>query len=270
MGCLTLVNLHMLACWMNMHYKGVILKKQQSKVVKHKEFYKAFSIGFFKAFIILFLFYRSIVVSFVFALVYGVFNIKFYKKKHLEDWRWQMNLEFREVMTSVSSALNAGYSVENSFKEAKEDLVLLYGNNSVMVKELDKINSQIMLNRPLEIVLTEFAQYCQVEDISNFAEVFYTAKRTGGNLIETARSTADKISSKIETSREIKTMVAGKKMEGRIMAYIPLGIIVYFWISSPGFLDCLYALSGRFVMTILLVVYLAAFKWSERIGDISV
>lgn len=251
-------------------YKGVILRKKQSKIVIDRQFLKAFALGFIKAFILLLLFYKSLVFSSVLAVAYGIINIKVYKKKQLEDWRWQMNLEFREVMTAVSAALNAGYSVENSFKEAGEDLMLLYGSNSVMVKELDKINSQITLNRPLEIVLMEFAQYCQVEDISNFAEVFHTAKRTGGNLIETARSTADKISAKIETSREIRTMVAGKKMEGRIMAYIPLGIIVYFWVSSPGFLDCLYVPGGRLFMTVLLVVYLAAFKWSERIGGISV
>ncbi len=246
------------------------MRKKQSKIVIDRQFLKAFALGFIKAFILLLLFYKSLVFSSVLAVVYGIINIKVYKKKQLEDWRWQMNLEFREVMTAVSAALNAGYSVENSFKEAREDLMLLYGSNSVMVKELDKINSQITLNRPLEIVLMEFAQYCQVEDISNFAEVFHTAKRTGGNLIETARSTADKISAKIETSREIRTMVAGKKMEGRIMAYIPLGIIVYFWVSSPGFLDCLYVPGGRIFMTALLIVYLAAFKWSERIGVISV
>lgn len=246
------------------------MEEQRSKIVINKQLLKAFALGFIKAFILLLLFYKSLAVSSVLAVVYGIINIRSDNKKQLENWRWQMNLEFREVMTAVSAALNAGYSVENSFKEAREDLMLLYGSNSVMVKELDKINSQITLNRPLEIILMEFAQYCQVEDISNFAEVFHTAKRTGGNLIETARSTADKISAKIETSREIRTMVAGKKMEGRIMAYIPLGIIVYFWISSPGFLDCLYVSGGRLFMTVLLVVYLAAFKWSERIGGISV
>lgn len=246
------------------------MNKPKKRINKNKKFFKAFSLGFFKAFILLFLFYRSVILSLVLALIYGIINIKFYKKRCLEEWRWQMNLEFREVMTAVSSALNAGYSVENSFKEAKEDLLLLYGSNSVMAKELDKINSKIMLNQPLEVVLREFAQYCQVEDISNFAEVFQTAKRTGGNLIEVARSTASKISSKIETSREIKTMIAGKKMEGKIMAVIPLAIIIYFWVSSPGFLDSLYTLKGRPVMTVLLIFYILAFKWSERIGDISV
>ena len=126
------------------------MRKKQSKIVIDRQFLKAFALGFIKAFILLLLFYKSLVFSSVLAVVYGIINIKTYKKKQLEDWRWQMNLEFREVMTAVSAALNAGYSVENSFKEAREDLMLLYGSNSVMVKELDKINLQITLNRPPE------------------------------------------------------------------------------------------------------------------------
>lgn len=231
---------------------------------------KAFITGFLKAFILLFLFYRTFLFSIVLAVIFGFVNIRFDAKRRREEWRWQMNLEFREVMTGLSTALNAGYSIENAFKEAKEDLLLLYGENSVMVKELDVINSKLVLNQPLEIILMEFAGYCGVEDINNFAEVFQTAKRTGGNMIDVARSTADKISSKIEVSREIRTMIAGKQMEGRIMTLIPLAIIIYFWISSPDFLNCLYSVSGRPVMTVLLIIYVAAYKWSERIGDITV
>ncbi len=246
------------------------MKKIPDRYSKKSSLIKPVIIASVKSFILFFLFYKSFVLSFILALIYGIINIKTYEKRRIEEWRWQMDLEFREVMTGISSALNAGYSVENSFKEAKMDLLLLYGNNSVMVKELDIINSKLMLNQPLENVLMEFARRCEVEDINNFAEVFQTAKRTGGNLIDIARSSADKISNKIETSREIRTMVSGKRMEGRIMALMPLAIIIYFWISSPGFLDCLYAPAGRPIMTVLLIIYVAAYKWSERIGDITV
>lgn len=246
------------------------MKKIPDRYSKKSSLIKPVIIGSVKSFILFFLFYKSFVLSFILALIYGIINIKTYEKRRIEEWRWQMDLEFREVMTGISSALNAGYSVENSFKEAKMDLLLLYGNNSVMVKELDIINSKLMLNQPLENVLMEFARRCEVEDINNFAEVFQTAKRTGGNLIDIARSSADKISNKIETSREIRTMVSGKRMEGRIMALMPLAIIIYFWISSPGFLDCLYEPAGRPIMTVLLIIYVAAYKWSERIGDITV
>ena len=176
------------------------MKKIPDRYSKKSSLIKPVIIGSVKSFILFFLFYKSFVLSFILALIYGIINIKTYEKRRIEEWRWQMDLEFREVMTGISSALNAGYSVENSFKEAKMDLLLLYGNNSVMVKELDIINSKLMLNQPLENVLMEFARRCEVEDINNFAEVFQTAKRTGGNLIDIARSSADRKSTRLNSS----------------------------------------------------------------------
>ncbi|HBI62463.1 MAG TPA: hypothetical protein DDY31_14840 [Lachnospiraceae bacterium] len=104
----------------------------------------------------------------------------------------------------------------------------------------------------------------------HFVQVFQTAKRTGGDLIAITRVTAERIGEKIEVKREIQTMIAGKKMEGKIMNLIPLGIILYFWLSSPDFLDCLYQSSGRMVMTVLLFLYLLAYWWSGKISDIQV
>ena len=65
-------------------------------------------------------------------------------------------------------------------------------------------------------------------------------------------------------------MIAGKRMEGRIMSIIPLAMILYFWLTSPGFLDCLYQAAGRGVMTVLLLLYLTAFYWSRKICNIQV
>ena len=80
----------------------------------------------------------------------------------------------------------------------------------------------------------------------------------------------DKISEKIEVKREIKTMIAAKKMESRIMNIIPLLIIVYFWLTSPGFLDCLYTVSGHIFMTGLFGIYMFGCMLSEKISDIKI
>lgn len=243
--------------------KDVSMKKYLSDL-------KAFMAGVAKAGVVTFLFYKSVVITLVLGILYGILNIRMDRKRRREKWRWQINLEFREVLTGISSALNAGYSIENAFLSSKDDLVFLYGDKSLMVKELVKMSAQLSVNKSLENVLMEFAEYSGVEDVYNFAEVFQTAKRTGGNLIDVARTTSEKISTKIEVKREIQTMISGKQMECKVMNLIPLGIILYFWIASPGFLDCMYTMSGRPVMTVLMIVYIAAFKWSERIGDITV
>jgi tight adherence protein B len=132
------------------------------------------------------------------------------------------------------------------------------------------MRQKLEFNQPIEKVFAEFAEDWKTEDILHFVEVFQTAKRTGGDLIAITRLAAEKIGEKIEVRREIDTMIAGKKMEGRIMNLIPLGMILYFWLTSPGFLDCLYQSSGRIVMTVLMLLYVFAYRWSEKISDISV
>ena len=231
---------------------------------------KAFIFGFLKSAAILFLFYRSFLIVVIFSSIYGIYSVPVGRKRRIRDWRWRINLEFKEVMIGLAGSLNAGYSIENAFEEALKDLKILYGNESKLANEIENIVYMINLNQPIEEVLMNFAEYTKVDDIYSFAEVFQTAKRKGGDLIEIARSTASRISSRIEVKREIKTLLAGKSMEGKIMNFIPLGIIAYFWICSPGFLDCLYIGTGRIVMTVLLIVYLSAFKWNERIMDIEV
>lgn len=231
---------------------------------------KSFLKGFIKSGIVLYLFYRSAVIVVLFAAFYGIYSIPLERKKRMAKWRWRINLEFKEVMLGIAASLNAGYSIENAFEESIKDLRILYGDGSELAGEIEQMVCKIRLNQPIEKILMEFAEYTKVDDIYSFAEVFQTAKKTGGDLIEIARSTASRISSRIEVKREIKTLLAGKSMEGKIMNYIPLGIIAYFWICSPGFLDCLYISSGRIVMSILLAIYILAFKWNERIMDIEV
>lgn len=226
--------------------------------------------GFVKIFILLFLFYRQILVAFLGAISFSIFQIKNYKKRQFRDWQKRINLEFREGLQGIAAALQAGYSMENALKEAKKDLALLYGDSSVLLPEFDKMIAGLSLNQTVERVFEAFANKSQVEDILYFAEVLSTARRTGGDLIAITKNSANRISEKIEVAREIETIVSGKKMESQIMNYIPLGIILYFWLCSPGFIDVLYQGMGVMVMSILLMIYLAAYCWSNKICDIVV
>lgn len=233
-------------------------------------FLQGFCKGFLQAAVLLGLFYHSIGAVVIGGGIFGLFNLLPERKRVRRQQEYEMTLQFRTGLQGISSALSAGYSIENSFGEARRDLALLYGEDALLVKEFLWIERQLALNQPLENLLFSFGERWNTEDILHFAQVFQTAKRSGGDLIAITRRTAEKISEKIEVKREIHTMIAGKRLEGKVMCVIPLGIIVYFWICSPGFLDCLYTPSGRPVMTVLLLVYVAAYYWSGRLCEIEV
>lgn len=77
------------------------------------------------------------------------------------------------------------------------------------------------------------------------------------------------VSDKAEVKREIRTILTAKQLECKVMRMIPPGILLYFQVFSPGFLDLLYrGVLGRGVMTILFLFYLALAWLMGRITEI--
>lgn len=216
------------------------------------------------------LFYRSIFAVLI-LLPFSLLYVNRQKEKKIQERKWKLNLQFRDGIMSISAALNAGYSIENSIKEALKDLGLLYGEEDLIIKELEYILGIIGTNRTAEEAFTDLAERTDIEDIHNFAEVFVTAKRTGGDLMKIIRATTKTIGDKIEIKREMHTMIAAKQYEVKLMNMIPLGIIIYMWIFSPGFLNPLYHnIGGVITMSVALIVYIGAYYMSERIIHIEI
>lgn len=220
---------------------------------------------------ILMLFYRDLYCILLFEIPLFFWGYRRLRAIQREQRKWQINLEFKEGLQGIASALNAGYSIENALAESKKDLEILYGKDSVLCQEFQIMLNQLHFNKPMEVVFDEFAKRSGVEDIRSFAEIFRTARRSGGDLVAITRTASERIGEKIELSREINTLLSGKQMEGKIMNLIPLGMIFYFWICSPGFLDCLYeGVWGHIIMTGLIALYLFAYEMNRKICQIIV
>ncbi len=235
-----------------------------------KEFFRYLLQGLGIVVVIGGLFYRSLIGMLLLSpLIY--FYLKEKKRYLIRLRQWKLNLEFRDGIAGISAALGAGYSAEHAFEEALKDLSQIYPKNSLIIRELSYIINQLRMNITIEKALFAFGERTGIEDILSFAEVFSTAKRTGGDLIQVIRTTSSTISDKLEVKREILTMITAKKYEADIMKVIPLGMIGYLSLSSPGFLNPLYHNPfGIIIMTLLLFVYLGAYLMVDKIIAIEV
>lgn len=221
--------------------------------------------GFTVTFILACLFYKSIFGLIILSpLILLYYNNK--KKELIKKRKWQLNIQFRDGINSLSAALSAGFSAEHAFAEAIRDLKGIYPDGSMIIKEFSYLVNRIQMNITVEKALSDFGERSGIEDIISFAEVFATAKRTGGDIIEIIKATGDIISDKLEVKREIVTLIAAKKFEATIMKIIPAGILFYLSVSSPGFLDSLYHnLFGVLLMTFLLGIYLFTYRIIDKI-----
>lgn len=197
--------------------------------------------------------------------------MKWKRKQMIRERRKKLNYQFKDALNSLSVAVQAGYSVENAVSACTRDLERLYMGNEDILKEFHYIESQQRVSVPVEELFLDLGERSQVEDIENFASVFYTAKRTGGDMDKVIQKIARMLGDKIDVKKEIETTLAAKKSEQMIMSLMPAGIILYLQVSSPDFLSVLYGNPfGVCAMTICLGIYGTAYWLGRKIVDIDV
>lgn len=210
-------------------------------------------------------FYRSI-----FAALPLSFTGYLFFKKHSAQLakrsREELLQQFKECIMTVQNSLRAGYAVENAFVDCREDMRLLFGEDSYIYRELELIRRGLVINRTLEGLLEDLAKRSGCEEILQFSDVFAIGKRSGGKLAEIIKSSAGMIAAKIDTRAEIMTVLSGRRLEQNIMKVIPFGILTYIGVSYPGYFDGLYHNpSGIAIMTVCLAIYLGAYILGDRI-----
>lgn len=198
---------------------------------------------------------------------------------YMRDWirdtagkkEQQFRVQFRDSIQEMSAVLKAGYSVENAIREVSRELVPLYDKESRIRKEYDRMTHQLELKMPIAEVLEQFAERTGQEDVEDFVNVFVAAKKSGGDSITIIRNAVRIISGKIDTEKEIQTMIASNKLEFEIMCAVPFAIILYMKLTFGEFLSVLYGnMAGMIIMTVCLCVYIAAYCIGRRIIRIEV
>lgn len=194
------------------------------------------------------------------------------KRKNLAARRRQeLGMEFKDMILAVAANQKAGYSIENAFRESYRDMELLYGAESVICREMRYIIAGLDNNVVLEKLIYSLGLRSSLPDIVQFADVFFIAKKSGGNMTDILARTAAAIEQKTETDKEIQVMISARKMEQKIMNMVPFLIILYVSSTSKGFFDVLYHnLVGIIIMTVCLGFYVAAYLLSRRIVEIEV
>ena len=216
------------------------------------------------------LFYGSFAVSVLLLPISAVWFVLLKEKKQKRE-NHELGIQFKDAMMAVSTAQKAGYSIENSFREAGRDMRLLYGKGAPICRELSRIDKGIENNISVEKMIKELGVRSENKDIEEFAGVFAVAKRSGGNMTEIIERCVDIIGKKMEVENEIDVLISAKRMEAQIMQLVPFGIMGYVGLTNPGFFDVLYGnLIGIIVMTICLAIYIAAYLLCEKITDINI
>jgi tight adherence protein B len=193
-------------------------------------------------------------------------------KNIIRKRRNELNLQFKDLLYSVSSSLSTGKSLESSFRDAARDLSIIYPDpETSIIVEIGCINRRLEMNGTVEAALVDFAARSRIDDIVNFADVICTCRRTGGNMAEVARNASNIINDKIEIRQEIEVLLAERKLEQKLLNVLPLGMVILLsWCAGDYIAPVYTTIAGRLAMTAAILLLGAAWFISKKISDIKI
>ena len=218
-----------------------------------------------------YLFYHSIILSALLALLSVKFP-KIMRGSIIKKRKRELNLQFKEMLYSLSSSLTAGRSVESGLKESLKDLRIMYPDeNTYILQELAYIVRGIEMNETVEDMLDQFAERSHLEDVMNFADVFRTCNRMGGDIVQVIKSTSNTISDKIEVKMEIDTLMSGKKYEFLILMVVPVALILLLSLTAYDYMAPVFETTiGHIAMTVAVGIFGISYLIGQKFMDIDV
>jgi len=241
-------------------------KQSSSSVFDH---IAAFSIGFAAGFLVLFIFYKLILLSLVGGAILGVINIFASAHAAIKKRTQKLRVQFYDLLEAISVAMRAGNPMLRSLQSAREDLTLIYPQSSDIITELDIIIGRFNNAVPLSGSFSDLAERSGLEDIRSFASIYATIEGKSSRADEIVRETQQIIADKMEIEMEIDTLMTAAKSEVNIMLLMPLVILGVIGYAGAGFMDAIYTTgAGRIVSTGGLVVFILSFVMARKFSNI--
>ena len=111
-----------------------------------------------------YVFYRSVYGIFP-AIPIGIYVYMLDRKRRVEKKRMRVLEQFKNMLSSVQGALEAGCSMEKAILMARDDLTQMYGSELEIVKELGSLEKKLRLNITLEQALGEMADVLKLQEV---------------------------------------------------------------------------------------------------------
>lgn len=216
-----------------------------------------------------FLMYRSI----VFAVVITPFvpRISGYVTDYLNERRkLEYMQEFKDFLFLAATSIGAGRAMPDAISEAVPGLIEIYGEKSIMVRELRAVLERVRENHEDDVtVLMDMAVLSGLEDVVDFVTIYQVCKQTGADLITSMNKASQVIIDKMTIEREIHEISKRKEAEGMFIFAMPVMVIVLLNISSPEYIAPLYeTLIGRLIMTGVVAGDIAIYGMIQKITHV--
>lgn len=229
------------------------------------------ALGFLCIAAAVFLFYHSLLLAAAAGLL--IRRCQPLYERYLMRRRLQkLELQFRDLLYSLSGSVAAGRQMAEALVEACGQLEQVYKPEEPIMQELRVIRKRILDNHESDrILLADLAERSGSEDIRSFVQVYLTCRNTGGDLQRIITHAIEIITEKMNIREEIRTITSQKKLEGRLICLMPAGMLLALNLMSSSYIRILYtSLAGHLIMTLCLAGTVIGVWLMEKMSEVDI
>jgi len=234
-----------------------------------KELIAFYSAGYCSIAFTVFLFYHSLILSLLSGFLVR-FICPFYEEFMVRKRKQELSVQFKDMLYCISASIASGRQMQEALIETEENMSVMYKEDTPIMTELGHMRKCILENNESDRALLEdFARRSKSEDINNFVQVYATCRNMGGDLEKIIARASGILTDKMNIEREIKALTAQKKLEGRLIALMPLLMLLCLNMVSQSYIAPLYStIMGRLIMTGCLAATICGVWLMEKISEI--
>lgn len=192
-------------------------------------------------------------------------------RKDIRDYKHKLRQrqleDFLSFITCVSGALMSGYALEGAFRYAIREIEKNDSENTLR-SNLTAVMNLIDCGASVELALGSLGKNIDVIEAKQLQNILALGKKYGGNTVVILKQFAKTLRDKQSADKEIATMIAAKKLEGKIMQVMPFLIVAYMKLTSRQQFAILYkGVLGKAFMAACLLVIIAMGVVTDKIID---
>lgn len=181
--------------------------------------------------------------------------------KRLDNFQRQL----ADCLSLVANSLRAGFSFLQTMEIISREM------EPPMSTEFEKVMRDTSLGKALDDALHDMDDRVGSADFSLVITAVLIQQQVGGNLATILDTIRNTISERIRIRREVNTLTAQGKMSGIVLACIPVALALFFYVSSPEYLEPLLTTNiGRIAIIGALFLVIVGFAIIRKIVDIKV
>ena len=204
------------------------------------------------------------VVGLIFAAIVAaapIVIVRQLRKRRLKAFEAQLP----DTLNLLSGSLRAGYSFLQGLEAVVQE------TSDPMARELRRVLAEARLGRPLEDALGDVAVRMQSTDFDWSVMAIRIQREVGGNLAELLQTVAETMVQRSRLRGEVKALTAEGRISGVIMGLLPVGLGLFMFTASPGYINDLFTSVMGWAMVIGSAVMAGVgFAWIQKIIKIEV